>query len=103
VAEVTVEVREFLTCAVCGYRKMHRRDDPMLEMMVKGPMGMNCEGACAYKGEAHWRASRLQWTDTIRCRREAALPVATFEIETGTITYGDGRTLDLSGTKISFG
>jgi hypothetical protein len=34
VAEVTVEVREFLKCAVCGYRKMHRRVDPMLEMMV---------------------------------------------------------------------
>jgi hypothetical protein len=34
-----------------------------------------CEGACAYKGEAHWRASRLVWTDAIKVELEWPVPI----------------------------
>ena len=75
-AEVTIEVRQFLTCRRCGYRKIHVRDtdDAMQEAMVK-TRGIKCEGDCAYKGEDHWRASFLEWTDTVRVTREWTQPV----------------------------
>lgn len=99
-AEAVVTVREFLTCPVCGYRKIHRRDkDSIYELQARSG-GFKCEGECAYGDDAKWRAASLVWTDTIEVYVEWPTPTWVGEITSGTMTMGDGTERSLVGGKL---